>query len=110
MDYHRVRLPALVSNPRRVEPLPPGWDRKRRRVLRKHGGICHVCHQPGATEVDHVIPASRGGSDDEENLRPIHHGCHLTKTGREARGEPRRRSAEPHPGDVQLPRKSGSSA
>jgi hypothetical protein len=85
---------------RRVVPLPKGWQRKRARILRLYGRVCYRCGTGGATEVDHVIPASRNGGDDDANLRPIHHACHLSKTAHEARGEPRARRPEPHPGDV----------
>ena len=59
---------------------PPGWDTTRKRVLRAHNNICHVCGHPGATEVDHVRNQARNGSDDPHNLRPIHPTCHKRKT------------------------------
>lgn len=59
-----------------------------------------MCLLPGADEVDHIVPASRGGSDDETNLAAIHHMCHLKKTAQEARGGPRARPKEAHPGEV----------
>lgn len=81
---------------------PPGWAATRRRVLRTHNGICHVCGRPGSDQVDHVQPLAEGGSHDDANLRPIHsRPCHLRKTAAEsARGRTRksRRPAEPHPG------------
>lgn len=40
-----------------------------------YGRTCHLCGQPGATTADHVIPRSKGGSDDITNLRPAHHWC-----------------------------------
>jgi 5-methylcytosine-specific restriction protein A len=33
-----------------------------------------------ATEVDHVLPRSEGGTDDQANLQPICHPCHVAKT------------------------------
>lgn len=95
----------------RTEPLSKTYRRRRGRVLAMHGGVCHICGLPGATEVDHVIPTSRGGTDAWENLRPAHglHDrladgtlprCHATKTSREAGKRPRAREAEPHPGDL----------
>jgi 5-methylcytosine-specific restriction enzyme A len=65
--------------------------------------MCHVCGQPGADEVDHVIPLARGGADTIANMRPIHaEPCHREKTAREAavgrRRLPRKRPPEPHPG------------
>jgi len=85
----------------RSAPLPPNWKRLRARVLKRDGGIGHVCERPGADAVDHVIPAFRGGTHDETNLAAIHDRapphCHRTKTAREA-NPPRRRPQHAHPG------------
>lgn len=61
--------------------------------MRKHGAICHVCHEPFADAIDHVTPLAEGGTDDDNNLRPIHEApCHIIKTKAEAaRGRARRR-------------------
>jgi len=89
-----------------------GWEEQRRarRVLRAHAGICHVCGKPGAGQVDHVIPLAQGGADDIANLRPIHaEPCHREKTQREAkqarqRVSRRRPTPERHPGLVDPPK------
>lgn len=73
-----------------------GDAKRNRRIMRAHAGICHVCGQPGADQVDHVIPLAEGGDDAEHNLRPIHGGpgsCHARKTSAEA-AEGRRRATE----------------
>lgn len=84
----------------RSTPLPKDWARTRARILRRDHGRCHVCKQYGATEVDHIKPASQGGGDDDANLAAIHYYCHRRKTARESFGGPRRREAEAHPGMV----------
>ena len=63
---------------------------KRRRVLEVYGNICWLCHQPidGLPSADHVLPRSRGGSDDIENLRPSHLRCNIARGNR----MPRRRA------------------
>jgi 5-methylcytosine-specific restriction protein A len=38
-----------------------------------------------ATEVDHIVPKSQGGTDDDDNLQAICSPCHKTKTGSERR-------------------------
>lgn len=85
----------------RSTPLPSNWKHLRAGVLKRDGGICHVCKQPGADAVDHIVPAFRGGTDDETNLAAIHDRapphCHRTKTAHEA-NPPRRRPATAHPG------------
>lgn len=64
-----------------------GWKQQQRarRVIRRDGGICHVCGLPGADQADHVIPTSEGGEDTEANMRAIHSlPCHRDKTLAEA--------------------------
>jgi RNA-directed DNA polymerase len=34
-------------------------------------------------EVDHIRPKSEGGTDQFENLQPIHRHCHHVKTARD---------------------------
>lgn len=88
----------------RSTPLPSNWKRLRARVLRRDGGFCHVCGAPGADAVDHIVPAFRGGTDDESNLAPIHDHvpphCHRAKTARES-NPPRRRPVGTHPGALE---------
>ncbi|MBO0880408.1 MAG: HNH endonuclease [Mycobacterium sp.] len=82
------------------------WHRLRAKVLKRDGGICAVCHQPGADSVDHIVPVSDGGSDDIGNLRAIHKArCHAVKSAQEgARATWLKRNAgsapirESHPG------------
>ena len=89
---------------RRTKPLPRDWGRTRQRILRRDQGICYVCGRPGANQVDHIVPASQGGSDEDSNLAAIHeHPCHTAKTAREANARnpmaaPRKRPKEEHPG------------
>lgn len=56
-----------------------------------------------ATDVDHIIPAHKGGTDEPDNLRSLCRWHHERKTAREANAarvkiEPRRRPRESHPG------------
>lgn len=62
--------------------------------MRDHGGICHICGQPGADQIDHILPVGLGGAlNDPSNLAPIHaEPCHRKKTAREL-AEMRRRAA-----------------
>lgn len=79
------------------------WKAKRLRILRRDQGVCHVCHLPGADEVDHVVPRGEGGDDEESNLAAIHDDpCHRKKSAAEGLRarlrHPRKRPVEPHPG------------
>lgn len=71
-------------------PLPKSL---KKRVLREHAGVCHWCGKPGASVVDHIVNRRSGGSDDPENLAPIHpHPCHVEKTSQEATAARKRRT------------------
>lgn len=58
-------------------------------VVQAYGHNCWLCHQPidldlprhhpRALSVDHVLPRSRGGTDDLANLRPAHRRCNLQR-------------------------------
>lgn len=96
---------------------PPGhtrtstaaWKRARTAILQRDAHRCtvieagHRCTNP-ATEVDHVIPVSLGGTDDPTNLVAICATHHRSKTQREAAAARRaqaaqaRRPSERHPG------------
>lgn len=68
------------------------WRRKRDRILKRDGYMCQCSECKGlkriANEVDHVVPLSQGGTDDDSNLIAIAaYPCHARKTAREsARG------------------------
>lgn len=42
-------------------------------VLATQGRVCWLCGRAGADTADHIVPRSRGGSDDA--LRPAHRSC-----------------------------------
>lgn len=78
------------------------WKRTRTRILKRDQGICYICHQPGANQVDHKTPRAEGGTDEDWNLAAIHSTpCHSAKTLAEAaRGRARhsrRRTPRAHP-------------
>jgi 5-methylcytosine-specific restriction endonuclease McrA len=68
-------------------------ERQKALILKRWGPVCHICWDRGITDWravidltlawphercftrDHVIPRSRGGTDDIGNLKPAHHGC-----------------------------------
>lgn len=64
------------------------WDRTRKRIMTRDGGICQPCLREGPLhqghEVDHKIPKSQGGTDDDSNLEVICRRRHREKTAREA--------------------------
>lgn len=42
-------------------------------------GICHICGEPGADTVDHLVPVSMGGTNELENLAPAHAYCNSSR-------------------------------
>lgn len=63
-----------------------------RLVLSEYGNQCHLClrlirldlpvgHADGPS-ADHLVPRSRGGSDDLSNLRPAHKRCNSRRGAR----------------------------
>jgi 5-methylcytosine-specific restriction protein A len=74
------------------------WDKLRLVILRRDCGICQCdeCKSTGrlkvATEVDHVIPKAKGGTDDESNLVAINRECHKRKSLRDQGKNVKRRT------------------
>jgi 5-methylcytosine-specific restriction endonuclease McrA/shikimate kinase len=64
------------------------WVKLRKLVMLRDGGICQVCLAKGqvkeATEVDHIIPKAKGGTDHDSNLQAICKQCHQNKTAMES--------------------------
>ena len=69
------------------------WDRLRLYILERDDGICQACLARGivtqATEVDHIRPKAKGGTDHEGNLAAICRPCHARKTIEDRGGKPR---------------------
>jgi 5-methylcytosine-specific restriction endonuclease McrA len=73
----------------RKSTLPPDWQLRRIRVLRRDGYRCQdrdstgrACLLP-ANHVDHIRPSSLGGSDDLDNLQALCAHHHAVKTSAE---------------------------
>ena len=63
-DEHKMKAWA---NSTRASHKPPGWQRIRLSVMLRDRRTCVYCGAP-ATEIDHVIPVSRGGTHALSNL------------------------------------------
>lgn len=59
--------------------------RLRLKVWEAHKGMCAICGGKidGVRErwvLEHLVPLSLGGADDESNMAPVHEGCAMAKT------------------------------
>lgn len=94
------RRPRTHRAPRRQEPPPAqrvsacrlgydrAWQARRLRILRRDHYLCQKCGAPAgkSAPVDHKIPKSQGGTDDDGNLQTLCIRCHGRKTVREDGG------------------------
>lgn len=86
------------------DPLPPDWPSTRQRILTRDNHRCYINGCPlRASEVDHIVPRSQGGTNHDSNLAAICTHHHRTKTAREANKArrikySRLRQPDPHPG------------
>jgi 5-methylcytosine-specific restriction protein A len=69
------------------------WNKLRQQVLKRDKHLCQPCLRASAlspaTQVDHIIPKAKGGTDDLENLEGICSPCHKRKTTLENGGRPK---------------------
>jgi 5-methylcytosine-specific restriction enzyme A len=51
------------------------WETLRRKVLARDMGICYLCNQFGAEQVDHLVEVADGGTNNLTNLASCHAPC-----------------------------------
>jgi 5-methylcytosine-specific restriction endonuclease McrA len=60
------------------------WEEKRRSVFARDNHTCQLCGwkdtSSATLECDHIIPSSRGGSDDISNLQTLCEKCNKRKS------------------------------
>ena len=80
---------ALVpGTPKRPSAYRRGYDTKWRKLSKwflQHNPWCVVCGNP-ADHTDHILPLSKGGSNELKNLQALCHRCHSKKTIKEFDG------------------------
>ena len=59
-------------------------------IIERWGSVCYLCNEPvdrnapfgpDMLNIDHVVPVSRGGASNIENLRIVHYACNIRKGG-----------------------------
>ncbi len=89
-DKHQIKAWDHNGKTRHERGYDSKWVKTRALILKRDNYMCRCddCVMDGiylpATEVDHIIPKSRGGTDDYSNLRAINTKCHKKKSQREA--------------------------
>jgi 5-methylcytosine-specific restriction protein A len=77
------------ANKRRPSPHKQGYTRawnKLSRMRRRRYPMCERCHRAPSQQTDHIVPKSRGGTDDWESLEALCGSCHSRKTASEDGG------------------------
>jgi hypothetical protein len=54
----------------------------RERILNKYNNKCCFCESTKRLEIDHIIPISKGGREDEENMQILCKTCNISKGNR----------------------------
>jgi len=78
-----------------IIPPPPGWidsnyvafgvpEELRQKIFDRDGRKCVICGAKEDLSIDHIIPRSKGGTNDPENLQTLCRSCNSSKKNREA--------------------------
>lgn len=54
----------------------------RKRILDKYDNKCCYCDADNRLEIDHIIPISKGGKEDERNMQVLCRSCNSSKGNR----------------------------
>lgn len=104
LHSERVAEPSCVAKPERRKGMSqrdywawhdtlylggswrsPEWQARAREAKRRDGGRCRMCGSDQKLQTDHIVPLSKGGSNEFENLQTLCKACHEIKTGRPLR-------------------------
>ncbi len=80
-EASRHKRLARLKDGRSLGVTPVEW----RTILEQFGNLCAYCRKPNGSkrlERDHVIPLSKGGLDNPDNVVPACRSCNLRKAAR----------------------------
>jgi hypothetical protein len=73
---------AMVETRDRTAERKRTYDQKTKRIRARDGGACVYCGAQSYLTLDHLIPLSRGGSSDDDNLVTSCKSCNSSKGAR----------------------------
>jgi 5-methylcytosine-specific restriction protein A len=87
-DLHQVKSWDHKGKTRHERGYGTAWDKLRKSALDRDNHLCQKCLRKKvytlATEVDHIKPKYKGGTDNLINLEGICSKCHKVKTQKES--------------------------
>jgi 5-methylcytosine-specific restriction endonuclease McrA len=72
---------VLMSSALKDNGSTSQWRKIRQRILNRDGHTCQACGMDG-NSVDHIVPRSAGGTDEDWNLQTLCTSCNSSKGGR----------------------------
>jgi len=78
--FFRRKRENILRASRKLEKFHT--DEEWNALLAKHGGRCVICGSTKRIERDHIIPLSKGGTDDIGNIQPLCKTCNCRKNNR----------------------------
>lgn len=77
--YRQERRQHAHARKRSIDPITPEVQDA---AMAKTGGLCAYCNNPADT-FDHIVPITKGGSSELENINPACASCNSSKKNRD---------------------------
>ena len=69
-------IDKITGSPKEKVEYPDNWNELRRAALERDGYECSNCSDYGKVHVHHIVPLSKGGTNNLKNLITLCEGCH----------------------------------
>lgn len=81
-DKYRESYTPRTPQERRRESALKSTHRLRSRVIERDGRRCQLCGSTDDLCIDHIVPVSKGGGDELDNLQVLCRSCNSRKRAR----------------------------